>query len=39
MARALVVYESIFGDARTIAEAVADGLRTHFAEQLSSSAR
>jgi hypothetical protein len=30
MPRALVVYESIFGDARTIAEAVADGLRTHF---------
>jgi hypothetical protein len=27
MARALVVYESIFGDAQKIAEAVADGLR------------
>lgn len=28
MARALVVYESIFGDARKIAEAVAEGLRS-----------
>jgi len=28
MTRALVVYESLFGDARTIAQAVADGLST-----------
>jgi hypothetical protein len=30
MSRALVVYESIFGDARTIAEAVAAGLRAEY---------
>jgi hypothetical protein len=30
MVRALVVYESIFGDARRIAEAVATGLADHF---------
>jgi hypothetical protein len=28
MSRALVVYESVFGDARTIAHAIADGLAT-----------
>jgi len=28
MTRALVVYESVFGDARTIAQAIADGLST-----------
>ena len=30
MARALVVYESLFGDARAIAQAVADGVSAHF---------
>lgn len=30
MARALVVYESLFGDARAIAQAVADGISAHF---------
>jgi hypothetical protein len=30
MASALVVYESVFGDARRIAEAIADGLRDQF---------
>jgi hypothetical protein len=29
MTRALVVYESLFGDARTIAQAIADGLSAH----------
>ncbi|MGZ4509251.1 MAG: flavodoxin family protein [Blastococcus sp.] len=30
MARALVVYESLFGDARAIAQAVADGISKYF---------
>ena len=30
MARALVVYESLFGDAHAIAQAVADGISAHF---------
>ena len=30
MTRALVVYESVFGDARTIAHAIADGLSSSF---------
>jgi hypothetical protein len=38
MIRALVVYESLFGDARTIAQAIADGLSAHVAADVVAAA-
>ena len=34
MQRALVIYESMFGNTRAVAEAIADGLRSRFETEI-----